>query len=108
MNRDLVRAVVFKHITGAVDGLRATEIDPTRSLRDYHVNSLDMVEIVSRCMRELKIKVPRAELRKLTNIDGLIDLLHGVIPTNTQTVPPPVVVEATAPAPVSAVDSRMI
>jgi hypothetical protein len=25
-------------------------------------------------MRELKAKVPRAELRKLSNIDGLIDL----------------------------------
>jgi len=27
-------------------------------------------------MRELKVKVPRAELNKLTNIDGLIDLFH--------------------------------
>jgi acyl carrier protein len=93
MNRDQVREVVFKHISGAVEGLRAAEIDPSRSLRDYGVNSLDMVEIVSRCMRELKVKVPRVELRKLTNINGLIDLLHRVLPAESPAAPAPVVVE---------------
>ena len=48
---------------------------------------------MSRCIRELKVKVPRAELRKLTNINGLIDLLHRVLPANptavvAQTGPP--------------------
>jgi acyl carrier protein len=42
------------------------------------VNSLDIVEVVSCTMRELRIKVPRAELSKLSNIDGLVDLLHRV------------------------------
>ena len=93
MNRDHVCAVVFKHITGAVEGLGATQIDPNRSLRDYNVNSLDIVEIVSRCMRELKVKIPRAELRKATNINGLIDLLHRALPAGAHAVPRPVVVE---------------
>jgi acyl carrier protein len=30
-------------------------------------------------MRELKVKVPRSELNKLTNVDGLVDLLHSVV-----------------------------
>ena len=30
-------------------------------------------------MRELKVKVPRAELNKLTNIDGLVDLLYSAV-----------------------------
>jgi hypothetical protein len=30
-------------------------------------------------MRELKVKVPRAELSKLENIDGLVDLLHKAV-----------------------------
>jgi acyl carrier protein len=68
--------VVLKHIAAAVEGLPMAEIDPARSLEDYGVNSLETVEIVSRSMRELKVKVPRAELRNLTNIDGLIDRLH--------------------------------
>ena len=79
MHREHVGSVVIKHIAAAVEGLPAAEIDTARSLRDYGVNSLDMVEIVSRSMRELKVKVPRAELRKLTNIDGLIDMLHQAV-----------------------------
>jgi acyl carrier protein len=102
MNRDQVRAVVLKHISGAVEKLQPTEIDPARSLRDYGVNSLDMVEIVSRCMRELKVKVPRAELRKLANINGLIDLLHRVLPADT-----PAVVDQSGLAPALGADSRM-
>jgi acyl carrier protein len=96
MNRDQVRGVVLKHITSTVEGLQSVQIDPVRSLKDYGVNSLDMVEIVSRCMRELKVKVPRAELRKLTNINGLIDLLHQVVVTAAKpAVPSPV--EPTSP-----------
>jgi hypothetical protein len=30
-------------------------------------------------MRELKVKVPRSELSKLTNIDELVDLLCQVV-----------------------------
>jgi hypothetical protein len=32
--------------------------------------------VVSGAMREMKVKVPRAELNKLHNIDGLVALLH--------------------------------
>lgn len=76
MDRDQVAAVILKHVCGAREGLQIKDIDPAQSLKDYGVNSLDVIEIVSRSMRELKVKVPRAELRKLTNINGLIDLLH--------------------------------
>jgi acyl carrier protein len=79
MNREPVRSLVLKYIAAAVEGLPVSKIESARSLKDYGVNSLDMVEIVSRSMRELKVKVPRAELRKLTNIDGLIDMLHQAV-----------------------------
>jgi acyl carrier protein len=76
MNRDQVKAVVVKHLVDAVDGLDAQAIDPTRSMKDLGANSLDIVEVVSSSMRELKIKIPRSELARLTNLDGLVDLLH--------------------------------
>ena len=47
-------------------------------MKDLGINSLDIVEVVSCSMRELKVKVPRSELSKLTNIDGLVDLLYRV------------------------------
>jgi acyl carrier protein len=77
MTRDHVKSVVVKHLVGTVDGLKAEDIDTSRSMKDYGANSLDMVEIVSSAMREIKVKVPRNELAKLTTLDGLIDMLHA-------------------------------
>ena len=76
MTREDVLAVVVKHLANAVDGLDTASIDPTRSLKEYGANSLDVVEVVSGAMRELKVKVPRSELNMLTNIDGLVSLLN--------------------------------
>jgi acyl carrier protein len=75
MTRDQVLHVVKKHLVDAVDGLEHDAIDPSRSMKDLGANSLDIVEVVSRSMRELKVKVPRSELSKLTNIGGLADTL---------------------------------
>ncbi|MFO0555828.1 MAG: phosphopantetheine-binding protein [Polyangiaceae bacterium] len=79
MNRDHVLTVVKKHLSQAVDGLSADSIDPSRSMKDLGANSLDIVEVVSSSMRELKVKIPRSELSKLTNIDQLVDLLFRTI-----------------------------
>ena len=76
MTREEVLAVVARHLAASVDGLDASRIDPMRSMKDYGANSLDIVEVVSGAMREMKVKVPRAELNKLHNIDGLVALLH--------------------------------
>ena len=76
MTREHVMAVVAKHLASAVDGLDAAAIDGASSMKDYGANSLDIVEVVSACMRELKVKVPRSELNTLRNIDSFVDLLH--------------------------------
>jgi acyl carrier protein len=78
MTRDLILSTVQKYLVDAVDDLDPTTIDTAQSMKDLGANSLDIVEVVSRTMRELKIKVPRAELAKLSNIDGLVDLLYDV------------------------------
>ena len=79
MTRDEVVAVVKKHIANAVEDFDVDTLDTKRSMRDYGINSLDIVEIVSLSMRELKVKVPRSELNKLQNLDGLIDMLHDAV-----------------------------
>lgn len=75
MTRDAILDIVKKYIADAVDDVDFDNLDTTQSMRDLGVNSLDIVEVVSRSMRELKVKVPRSELNKLENIDGLVDLL---------------------------------
>ena len=77
MIRQDVLAVVMKHILDVTEGVTADRIDPAVSMKDLGINSLDIVEVVSASMRELKVKVPRSELSKLTNIDGLVDLLFA-------------------------------
>jgi acyl carrier protein len=74
--RQQVLDVVLHHLRETVEELEDVEIDPARSMKDLGANSLDMVEVVSCSMRELKVKIPRSELNTLENIDQLVDLLY--------------------------------
>ena len=75
MKRERVASVVRRHLANVVGDLKTSDIDMSRSMRDFGATSLDIVEVVTLTMRELKVKVPRAELGRLTNMDGLVDLL---------------------------------
>jgi acyl carrier protein len=79
MTRDKVLEVVLQNMQDTVEELEDVEIDPSKSMKDLGANSLDIVEVVSCSMRELKIKVPRSELKDLTNINELVDLLFRVV-----------------------------
>ena len=72
MEREEILKVIEKHLVKSVPGI-ASNIDPEKKFTDYGANSLDIVEIVSGTMRELKIKIPRTELSDIQNISGLID-----------------------------------
>lgn len=78
MTREEIRSVVLRNLVESVESLSGKEIDTSRSMKDLGANSLDIVEIVSCSMRELRVKVPRSELAKLTNVDELVDLLYEV------------------------------
>lgn len=76
MTREETMLVVLKHIRANVYGLDRHQIDASRAMLDLGASSLDIVEIVSASMRELQVKIPRAELTGLKNIDELVDRLH--------------------------------
>lgn len=73
MTREEVIGVIKKHIMDNLEDLEESKIDPEKSMKDYGANSLDIIEVVSCSMRELKIKVPRGELSEIANIDQLAD-----------------------------------
>ena len=73
MTKEEVIEVIKKNITENLDDIEDQEIDPQKSMKDYGANSLDMIEVVSCSMRELKIKIPRSELADIANIDQLAD-----------------------------------
>ena len=79
MTREDVLEVVMRNLVDTVEELEGVEIDPAKSMRDLGANSLDIVEVVSASMRELKVKVPRSELNRLENINQLVDLLDKIV-----------------------------
>lgn len=73
MTKEKIIEVLSKNIIENLDDLENETIDPKKSMKDYGANSLDMIEVVSCSMRELNIKVPRAELADIEDIDQLAD-----------------------------------
>lgn len=84
MTREDVLEVVMRNLVDTIEELEGVEIDPAKSMRDLGANSLDIVEVVSASMRELKVKVPRSELNKLENINQLVDLLYKIVQEKEQ------------------------
>jgi acyl carrier protein len=77
MERAAILEVIEKHLRKSVASVTET-IDENKAFTDYGANSLDIVEIVSGTMRELKIKIPRTELSDITNIAGLVDKFEAL------------------------------
>ena len=77
MTRDDVLEVIKKNFLEIVEDVEYDQLDPSKSMKDYGATSLDMVEVVSASMRELRVKIPRSELNEITNIDGLVDALYN-------------------------------
>ena len=78
VTREHVLSVVRNHLIDTLEDVEESAIDSAKSMKDLGANSLDIVEVVSLSMRELKVKVPRSELGKLQTIDALVDLLVDV------------------------------
>lgn len=75
--RQEIEGIVLSHLRRTVMQLEGQDIDTSLSMKDLGANSLDIVEVVSGSMRSLRIRIPRSELEHLTNVAGLVDLLHA-------------------------------
>ncbi len=76
MDRTQVFDVIKSNIRLVIEGTETKDINESDSMLDYGADSLEIVEVVSRSMKELKIKVPRTELSTATNLSELIDLFE--------------------------------
>ena len=75
-SKDDIVEIVKEHLMDNLEDMDEAEFDPDKSMKDMGANSLDIVEVVSCTMRDLKVKVPRSELGKLENVTQLVDMLH--------------------------------
>jgi len=76
MTREEMFAVVKANMQEIVEAAKGRDILETDSMRDIGADSLEIVEVVSRSMKQLRIKVPRTELTKAENLKDLLDLFE--------------------------------
>jgi acyl carrier protein len=76
MTRDQIFAVVRANIVNIVEGVPPEAVSEDVSMRDLGADSLQIVEVVSRSMKELRLKVPRTELSRASNLRDLLDLFE--------------------------------
>lgn len=80
MTRTEILTVLKSNLFLIVEPARGKDIDEKQSMKDYGADSLEVVEVASRTMKELKLRVPRTELAKAKTIGEFIDLLEKSIP----------------------------
>lgn len=76
MKREEILAVVRSNIVAILDDVPADAVREDVSMRDLGADSLQIVEVVSRSMKELKLKVPRTDLSRAANLSDLLDLFE--------------------------------
>jgi len=76
MTRADIFQVVKSNITRIVEDVDAAAISEQVSMSELGADSLQVVEVVSRSMKELKLKVPRTELSKAQTLKDLLDLFE--------------------------------
>lgn len=80
MTKEQIVDIIKKYVVENLGTIKAEEIDIHKSMADYGANSLDVIEVVSCTMRELKIRVPRDELGNIQNISQLADKFFEHLP----------------------------
>lgn len=75
MTYEEIFEVVKRNMVDVLDDIDISKVEPQKSMKDYGADSLEMVEIVSRTVKELRIKAPRTEITAAKNLDGFIQVL---------------------------------
>jgi acyl carrier protein len=76
MTRDEIFEVLKGNLFKIVEGARDVPISESASMKDYGADSLEMVEVVSRSMKQLRVKVQRTDLATAKNLKDLLDLFE--------------------------------
>lgn len=79
MTRDQILGVIQENVRNTVPDAENIVLDETMRMTDYGADSLDIVEVVSRSMKDLQIKVPRSELMLADDLKELVDLFEEAV-----------------------------
>ena len=76
MTRSQMFDVVKGNIEKIVEEAAGREITESTSMIDLGADSLQIVEVVSRSIKELRLKVPRTDLASARTVKDLLDLFE--------------------------------
>lgn len=76
MTREEMFDVIKANMQAIIEGARGREIAEQNSMRDFGADSLEMVEVVSRTMKQCRRKIKRTDLAQAKNLADLLDLLE--------------------------------
>jgi acyl carrier protein len=75
MVREEIFGAIESNMKNVIEGARNRPVSEQQSLvDDFGADSLEIVEVVSRTMKQLRIKIPRTQLSGAKNIGQLVDL----------------------------------
>ena len=75
--RSDIRSALLDNLRNIVRDVPEEVHDTDSLVADFGADSLQVVEVVSRTMRQLRIRVRRTELSKARNIGDLVGLLES-------------------------------
>lgn len=76
MTDEHVRDIVLRHLHDLAPEATSHPIDLDAPLHDVGVDSLDLVDVASRSMQELGVKLARAEIVHIHTLNDLIGVLR--------------------------------
>ncbi|MFS8118930.1 MAG: phosphopantetheine-binding protein [Microcoleus sp.] len=79
MTRQQIFAVITKNIQAVIDGSNAQIITESNRMGDYAADSIEIVDVVSRTMKELNITIPLSSLAGASDLKDLTDLFERAV-----------------------------
>ncbi|MBI4652469.1 acyl carrier protein [Candidatus Desantisbacteria bacterium] len=76
MTKEKIYQIVKNTIVEILPGIQVEGIRIEESLKDIGANSIDRMDIVVRIIEIIGINIPLVEFAKVTNIQGLVDILY--------------------------------
>ncbi|MGP4028720.1 phosphopantetheine-binding protein [Actinomadura sp. 3N407] len=82
LSRDEIFVALQENLHLISEDTRGQEISEDVSLAEYGTDSLELIEVASRTMKQLNVKVPRTEISKIDSIGELVTLFEKAAQKN--------------------------
>jgi len=76
VTREMIFQVVKAKVLEVLVDVSPDAVVPGVSLLELGANSVDRVEISMAVLEQLDLRIPRVELHGVSNLQGLVDVLH--------------------------------